>query len=241
VILGIDTATRVCSVALVHERRVIAEAVGGAPSGPRPDGRRPDHAATLMPSIEYLLSRAGCGLDELTGIVLTLGPGSFTGLRIGLSTVKGLAYGSGIPVAGISTLLALAARVDDWRGRICAWLDARKGEVYAGLFERRDTTLYRLRPDTVAPPGRVLRDLAAERGPQPWLFLGEGAQVYRDLILSAVPDGRFAAEELYPSIAAAAALLVEAGSTEAIRAPLESLAPIYLRRSEAELKVRAQP
>lgn len=235
-ILGIDTATPVCSVALVERQSVIAEAVGDAG---QPDGRRPNHAVSLLPAIESLLRRTGRRLDDLAAIALTLGPGSFTGLRIGLSTAKGLAYGSTISVLGISTLLALAARVNDWQGRICACLDARKGEVYAALFERRDKSLHRLQRDTVAQPRNLLRDLAARHGAHPWLFVGDGARLYRDLILSAIPSCRFAMEEGYSSVAAAAALLIEAEHAEAIRAPVDALAPIYVRRSEAELKARA--
>ncbi len=115
-IVGIDTSSATASVALLEDGQLIAErchpgSIAGHVAGLA--GFKSNHAAILIPLIESVVRQARVSLPEVSGIALSIGPGSFTGLRIGLSTVKGLAYGWGIPVVGVSTLLAQAARVGD--------------------------------------------------------------------------------------------------------------------------------
>src|SRR3970282_1974851 len=162
-ILGIDTATATASVALVEEGRVIAEEVRTAlkQSGPHPSGGRGNHAEILLPLIGMVLAKAGVLLPEISAFAVSIGPGSFTGLRIGLSTVKGLAYGWEVPVVGVPTLLAVAARVTGWDGLVCPLLDARKKEVYAALFRKEAETLERLAEDLVCSAEAVLARGAA--------------------------------------------------------------------------------
>lgn len=128
-VLGIETATTVCAVALVRDGNVAAESLLEA-------GRV--HAETLMGQIASVLGPAGA--DALDGIAVSAGPGSFTGLRIGLSVAKGIAFARGIPLAGVPTLEALAAHAagTDHLGpgtRLLAALDARRDEVYCQLFD----------------------------------------------------------------------------------------------------------
>ncbi|HJX11323.1 MAG TPA: tRNA (adenosine(37)-N6)-threonylcarbamoyltransferase complex dimerization subunit type 1 TsaB [Candidatus Binatia bacterium] len=115
-IVGIDTSSATASVALLEDGQLIAErchpgAIAGHAAGLA--GFKSNHAETLLPLIDSVVRQARVSLPEVSGIALSIGPGSFTGLRIGLSTVKGLAYGWGIPVVGVSTLLAHAARIGD--------------------------------------------------------------------------------------------------------------------------------
>jgi tRNA threonylcarbamoyladenosine biosynthesis protein TsaB len=119
-------------------------------------GSKSNRAETLLPLIELLFETTGVLLQDITGFALSIGPGSFTGLRIGLSTVKGLAYGWQIPVVGVSTLFAHAARVTDYGGLICALLDARKNEVYAAVFRKSTDVITRLTEDTVASAANVV-------------------------------------------------------------------------------------
>ena len=127
-ILGVDTATSTASVALIEDGRLVAEEVHssrGSANQSQTVNSRVNHAEIILPLIEAALRKAAASLRDLSGLAVSIGPGSFTGLRIGLSTVKGLAYGLDIPVVGISTLLANAARVNDFDGLICSFLDAR--------------------------------------------------------------------------------------------------------------------
>ena len=146
-IVGIDTSSATASVALLEDGQIIAErchpiSIAGHAAGLA--GFKSNHAEILLPLVESVARQARVSLPEVSGIALSIGPGSFTGLRIGLSTVKGLAYGWGIPVVGVSTLLAQAARVGDFDGVICSFLDARKHEVYAALFRKSKHGLTRL-------------------------------------------------------------------------------------------------
>src|SRR3989337_343256 len=142
-IVGIDTSSATASVALLEDGQIIAErghpsSIAGHAAGLA--GFKSNHAAILIPLIESVARQARVSLPEVSGIALSIGPGSFTGLRIGLSTVKGLAYGWRIPVVGVSTLLRHAATITGWDGLVCPLLDARKKEVYAALFRQEAGT-----------------------------------------------------------------------------------------------------
>ncbi|MGD8530362.1 MAG: tRNA (adenosine(37)-N6)-threonylcarbamoyltransferase complex dimerization subunit type 1 TsaB [Syntrophobacterales bacterium] len=128
-ILAIDTSTRVGSIALVEGPLLKAQNILDI---------RATHNQRLLPGIERILTDAGWSLDDLDGFAVSLGPGSFTGLRIGLSIVKGLAWATGKPLVGVPTLDGLAANVSFVPYMICPILDARKGEIYAALYRQGD-------------------------------------------------------------------------------------------------------
>src|SRR5581483_5852773 len=164
-VLGIDTATQIASVGITRDEEVVAEASNRAAS---------NHTETLLPLIADVLSQAHVSLRDVEGIGVSIGPGSFTGLRIALGTVKGLAYAIGQSVVGIPTLEALAHTVSGWEGLVCPILDARKREVYAALFQRRrNGELVTVLPAQVSPLNAVLTRVSA-----PCLFLGDGVETY---------------------------------------------------------------
>ncbi len=235
-ILGIDTATASASVALVEDGKLVLEETRSAPRHGAPAGRG-NHAEILLPAIETVLSKAGLSLSAIAAFAVSIGPGSFTGLRIGLSTVKGLVYGSEIPVVGIPTLAAIAWKVTAWDGLICPFLDARKKEVYAALFRKRAGALVRLTEDLVSSAEAVIERVAALDGGEPCLFIGDGIQSYGKLITAALGDrSRVTLGESYPSTACAVAQLGEARLARQERDPVGAMVPLYLRPSEAELK-----
>ncbi len=225
-VLGLDTATWFTSVGLVRDGGILAEESRRVQTG---------HADVLLPLVRRLVSRSGIGLTELDGIGVSIGPGSFSGLRVGLNTAKGLCYALGLALVGVSTLEALAATVYDWQGRMCVLLDARRKEVYAAVFVRdQHRRLRRLTPDMVLAPN----ELGAHISP-PCLFLGDGAEAYRGLIQDRYGD---AAQSLswarcHPSGIAVARLALprlEAGESDDVG----KLVPRYVRLSEAERKRR---
>lgn len=237
-LVGIDTSSVTASAAVIDDGQLIAQrcypgsAAGLAADAP---GLRSNHAEILLPLIESVLAQARVALAEMTGLAVAIGPGSFTGLRIGLSTVKGLAYGWGIPVIGVSTLLAQAARVEDFDGLICALLDARKNEVYAALFRRRQDSLARLTDDFLAPVERVI-DRARATG-VPCLFIGDGVRRYEKRLIDGLGDmARRCAENSVCSCAAAVARLGMERLRRSESDDLGQLVPVYLRPSEAEAK-----
>lgn len=241
-ILGIDTATSTASVALVENGTIIADErylENSCSSRSKFTQPKVGHSEIILPLIESVFVAARCSLANVDGIAVSIGPGSFTGLRIGLSTVKGLAYGSQCPVAGVSTLWANAARVTDFTGVVCSLFDARKKEVYVSFFRRAADALTRLTEDAVAPVSTVIEQARNLAGGAPCLFIGDGAGVYRDVLGASFGNkGRCCAGERYPSLASAVARLGEARLQVSDGDLLSAMAPVYLRASEAEMKRR---
>jgi tRNA threonylcarbamoyladenosine biosynthesis protein TsaB len=236
-ILGLDTSLSVASVAISEDGRVVAEDV--YPRQRTAGGAKSNHAEIILPLIDSVLQRAGIGLSDVAGIAVSIGPGSFTGVRIGLSTVKGLAYGTGIPAIGISTLQAIAARVAGFEGMVCPVLDARKGEVYGAIFRKHGNQLERLTEDTLMTIANFLEELRDLGRPARCLLIGDGATVCRSLVQKA-PDLQIhtADEDAMPSAAAAIALLSERQFTDHRALRLDDLAPVYLRRPECESRMK---
>jgi tRNA threonylcarbamoyladenosine biosynthesis protein TsaB len=237
-IIGIDTATKAASVALVDDGIVIAEE--SHPSrAPADNGDRhhdkSNHAETILPLLDSLLQSTGMSLQEVNGLALSIGPGSFTGLRIGLSTVKGLAYGSQLPVVGVSTLLAQAARVSHYKGLICTLLDARKNEVYAALFEKTGDAIHRISGDSVVPAAEIVEVIRPRAKGAPCLMVGDGAVAYKPSLLQQLGGGALFHTGDFPlSGAASVARLSEHRFRSNNVDDLGSLTPVYLRRSQAE-------
>jgi tRNA threonylcarbamoyladenosine biosynthesis protein TsaB len=185
----------------------------------------------LFPAIDQVLAAAGVGLAEVDAFAVVHGPGAFTGLRVGVAAIKGLAQASGKPVVGVSALQALALQGGESDLPVCALLDARKGEVYAGLFQWQQGRPQRLQPEQVAPPECVL---AAIKGPV--CFVGDGASVYRTLIVRQLgSQACFVPWAFSPLRAASVAVL----ALDVLRNGAESspllLEPVYIRLSEAEI------
>ncbi len=243
-ILGVDSATANASVALVDDGELLAEEVlvttkeVNAAAAPQLRG---NHAEIILPLIESVLSKARLTVTDLAGIAVSIGPGSFTGLRIGLATVKGVAYDSGVPVVGISTLHANAARVTNFDGLICSMLDARKGEVYMSLFRRSGENLTRITTDTVMSINYAIdamrnhHSCAADGASL--LVVGDGAKAYEKLLSDSFgTTALLSASENYPSVASRIAIIAHSRIMTQSVEDVGTLAPVYLRRAEAENK-----
>ena len=223
-ILAIDTASSVSSVAVASEGKLQAEVTVEA-------GRT--HSETLLSHIEGALSFAGVERSTLTGVAVSIGPGSFTGLRIGLATAKAIAYGLSIPLVGVSTLAALALAVPVSDVHTLALMDAQKGNAYAGLYEWRDGSLHEVRPVRVAPLAEAIAE-AADRG-KPVLLTGELA-VKKRARLGNLPDNvTLAPAHLLTARASHVAWLGIARLAAGECDDLMTLEPFYIRRSEAEV------
>jgi len=208
--LGIDTATRRGSVALAPAGSVRLLQPGGG------------HAPELLEAIDALLASAGAGPKELAGIAVALGPGSFTGVRVGLATAKGLGYSLGIPVDGLSSLelLARAARLPPG-SLVCAAIEAGRGEVYAARFRMTGEAVERLNEDTALTPARLIETLEGR------VFVaGDGAA----RVVAAAPDRltEAAVAPLAPILAAWAAQRLAEGAPYRPGEPL----PNYVRPSD---------
>ena len=216
-VLGIDTATAIASVGIA------------SPAGPvveRTLGVKGNHARTTLPLIDEVLTAASMRLKDLRRIAVSIGPGSFTGLRIGLSVAKGLGMATGLPVVGVATLDAYARAAGQRQGTVIAVLDARKGEVYAAGYRWRDSELVRTFGPIAVIPALLIERLAA-----PCTLIGDGVDAYEALWRSvpAVVEALRLSER--PPSGAAVAALGARGDAE----PLELLEPIYCRAAEAEV------
>ncbi|RMD96624.1 MAG: tRNA (adenosine(37)-N6)-threonylcarbamoyltransferase complex dimerization subunit type 1 TsaB [Deltaproteobacteria bacterium] len=233
-ILAFDTSTAAGTVTLTEGEGLIATRTFVS-------GR--SHAERLLPAILDLLGEAGVALDDLDAIAVAAGPGSFTGLRIGLATAKGLARSTGKPLHALSTLEAMAWNLSPVQGLLCPLLDARKKEVYAALFrgEGRGRPI-RLTPDGVLALEQVVEYL--ERfAPEPVLFFGEGAQRYAVRLRERLGE-RFQEAPIHHGACTGYAIAMLAlAEIEAGAPPLspEALTPRYLRPPEAEVKRLHRP
>lgn len=222
-VLGIETATPVGSVALVDGRGLRAEFRLAAPRV---------YTEALIGEVARLLREESLRLEDLDGYAISIGPGSFTGIRVGLATVKGLARACPKPTAVVSTLEALA-----WQGRqmpnrdgrlLCSVLDARQQHVFAALYRWEGEALRCIMPPAAMRP-EALRDLIVE----PTLFLGPGADLYPMLWESPGALGRDASPGAIPCSAAAVA---ECGAEQLRNGEgraASGVVPMYLRRAVA--------
>jgi tRNA threonylcarbamoyladenosine biosynthesis protein TsaB len=241
-ILGIDTATAVASVALVEDGKLVAEEIQNK-SDELSDGTgvppRGSHAEIVIPLIQSMLAKTRMGTADLSGLAVSIGPGSFTGLRIGLATAKGIAYECGLPLVGVSTLHANAARVTGFEGIICSLLDARKSEVYFALFRGEADQIKRITEDAITPISGALEQVmkCEDAVSGSLLFIGDGARVYEKLLTSKFGvSAQISAGNGYSSVAAQVSSLAQRRFHAQMTDDIARLVPVYLRPSEAETK-----
>jgi len=192
------------------------------------------HSAQLMPAVDYVLKTAGRALDELDALAVALGPGSFTGLRIGMSTMKGLAVATSKPLIGIPTLEAMAWAFPYCPHSICPMLDARMSEVYAAFFEADAGKVSRRSKDLVLSVSDLLKDARENT-----LFFGTGAQRYREEIIAIMGEhAHFASPEISGARASTVGLLALERLRQGKVDDIDSLEPLYVRESQAIEKER---
>lgn len=176
--LAIDTATNSGGVAVSRNSEVIGKLMVKTPL---------QYSDRIIYYIDFLLEQLSIGIEDVGCYVVAHGPGSFTGLRIGLATTKALCQGRECPGVGVSTLEALAYRFRGAAERVAPMIDARRQQVYGGVYECRDGQVKGVQPVTVLPPAAWLKQLPEE----PCLFVGDGAQMYHQTILALRPKDRF--------------------------------------------------
>ncbi|CEP69247.1 tRNA threonylcarbamoyl adenosine modification protein YeaZ [Moorella glycerini] len=222
-VLGLDSATQVAGVALIDGDRLVAELFFNT---------RKNHSQRLLPMIATLLREAGVKLADLDGLAVALGPGSFTGLRIGLATVKGLAHAAQKPVAGIPTLDGLAWNAWEVPGLVCPVLYARRQEVYTALYRWQEGELCRLTPYQALDPYSLVDSLKSST--MPVYFLGDGVAPYWEVWQQLGTRARFLPSTSTLPRAAQIARLGRERLLAGKEDDLFQLKPLYLRPSPAE-------
>lgn len=223
IILGIETATLQVGCAVGGVEGVLASFTAAR-------GRR--HAETLVPAVQFVCEQAQVGLDEVSVVAVDVGPGLFTGLRVGVATAKALALALRVPMVGQSSLDLLAFALHHTDGLIATVVDARRGEVFAALYRPVPGGVQRVAEPRVCAPDRLASELMAMG--EDCLLVGDGAVRYASTFDDArhlsIADGAFA----HPSPAA----LVQLAHARAVREEFvqpSELEPLYLRKADAEI------
>lgn len=237
-ILAVDTSAKPVSCALAEDGRVLASFYANTGL---------THSQTLMPMIENLLRISGRSVADLDVLAVNAGPGSFTGVRIGVSAVKGLAFTENLPCVPVSTLLSMAENVATNPSEIvCSLMDARCQQVYGALFERdSDGNLLRICPDaalTVAEMGEMLSALQKQPRYQsrPIVLVGDGSELCYRLWKDSIPNVQLAPASVRYQNASATAVIACQYFNKGQTVSAEELQPVYLRLPQAERELNAR-
>lgn len=222
-ILAIETSTLTSSVALLKNGSLAAELSIHT---------KKTHSEMLMPNIEQMLVLAGADRKDLSAVAVSIGPGSFTGLRIGLSTAKALAYALNIPIVGVPTLTALAYNCPIPGALLSPMLDAQKGNVYQALYKWQNGQMHEVIPARVIGFDAALDELNSQD--LPTILLGEIAVANGDKIRSFTPKIAQAEAHIIMPRAGSVAALGQRMLLEGTSHNVMTLDPFYIRRSEAE-------
>jgi tRNA threonylcarbamoyladenosine biosynthesis protein TsaB len=225
-ILAVDTATQTCSVAIIDDSTLLIEITTGI---------KQTHSRHLLDLINTAMGMAGLAISGVDGFAVSVGPGSFTGLRIGISTIKGLAFASGKPAVGISSLDALAWQCAQVAWVIYAMVDARRQEVYFCRYRFQNGELKKESTEQVASPREALRGIC-----EPCIFVGNGAQIYHKIISAELGElGFFASPSQHTIRASSIAYLSVSRFDQYETNDIALLVPHYIRKSDAILKAKS--
>ena len=216
-ILAIESSAVTAGVAVLQDGRLLAQSMSDCGL---------THSKTLMPQVEQLLAACSLSPADLGLIAVANGPGSFTGVRIGVSCAAGLAFAAGIPALGVSTLEAMAYGASYHEGLVCPVMDARRNEVYTALFRIEGGKVTRLMEDSAIPISMLAERLAAHSACA--YLVGDGAHLAHEQI----PGTRLAPVHVRKQQADGVVLCALARLNEAVAA--RELKPVYLRLSQAE-------
>ena len=223
-ILGIDTCSMSSSASVVSEDRMIATFSVN---------HKKTHSERIMPQIEDMLEAADISIDEIDAFAASVGPGSFTGVRIGVATVKALAQAQKKPCIAVSALEGLATNALNFDGIISPILDARRNQVYNALFESNGKNITRLCADRALPLLELLEDL--KKTDRNIMFVGDGVPVFKDIITDSLKDRAFFATlPLVFNQASSIALIGLEKFKNGDTISYEKLVPEYVRLSQAE-------
>ena len=222
-ILAFETSAKAASVALTENGKLLGESYQNTGL---------THSQTLMVMAQDLLKQCGKTVNDITALAVAEGPGSFTGVRIGVAAAKGFAWGREIPCYGISTLEAMAASLGAYEGHICACMDARRNQVYNAVFYVNQSSLERFSEDRAISLADLKNELEHIDGP---IFLvGDGAELTYKTLSADIPELILPPEHRRHQRAVGVALLAEAKALAGEKGDANALTPNYLRLSQAE-------
>ena len=222
-ILAFETSAKAASVALTEDGKLLGESYQNTGL---------THSQTLMVMAEDLLKQCGKTVNDITAVAVAEGPGSFTGVRIGVAAAKGFAWGRELPCYGISTLEAMALSLGVWEGHVCACMDARRNQVYNARFFAGHGNLTRFKEDRAISLAELKTELEHVSGP---IFLvGDGAELTYKTLAKQIPNLILPPEHHRHQRAVGVALLAQKKAAAGETGDGNALNPNYLRLSQAE-------
>lgn len=222
-ILAFETSAKAASVALLHD---------GVLEGAAYQNTGLTHSQTLLVMAQDVLAQCGCTVSDVDAVAVAAGPGSFTGVRIGVAAAKGFAWGAELPCYGVSTLEAMALSLGAWEGTVCACMDARRAQVYNALFQAKTGTLTRLTPDRAIALEELAQELEAVSGPV--FLVGDGSSLTYRTLQDKIPGLVLPPEHRLHQRAEGVALLAAQKIAAGEPGDGAALSPNYLRLSQAE-------
>ena len=222
-ILSLETSAKAVSAAVVEDGRVLAYAYQNVGL---------THSVTLMPMVDAMLQNAGMTPADVDCVAVACGPGSFTGLRIGVSAAKGLAWALEKPCCAVSTLEAMAYNAALHTGTVVCAMDARRSQIYNAVFHCRDGVLTRRTPDRAIGLSELAEALKNDENPK--IIVGDGATLCYNYLSEQGIDCRLAPPDRIMQSAAGVALAAEEMVRQGRTVSAQELAPVYLRLSQAE-------
>ena len=222
-ILALETSAKAVSAAVSEDGRILC-------AGYQDTGLT--HSRTLMPIVEGILKNTGLTVQDCDAVAVAAGPGSFTGIRIGVAAAKGLAFAAGKPAAGVSTLEAMAWNIAHMDALVVCAMDARRGQIYNALFDARCGSLTRRTPDRAIS----LEELAGELRnlPGPMVAVGDGGRLCQAFLQEQGLPCRLAPAHLVMQNAMSVALCAEAMARDGKLVSAQELLPVYLRPVQAQ-------
>ena len=222
-ILSLETSAKSASAAVTENGTVLA-------SSYQCSGLT--HSRTLMPMVEDMLRNAELRLSDMDAVAVAAGPGSFTGLRIGVAAAKGLAWGGKLPCYGVSTLEAMALSLGVWQGYVCPVMDARRSQVYNALFYVNQGKLERITPDRAISLAELGEEI--KNKPELVFLVGDGSNLCYNTLLETVPNLVLPPEHRMHQRAVGVALAAQQKIDAGESGDGAALTPNYLRLSQAE-------
>lgn len=224
--MGIDSSTPLSSVAVLKDGHIIDQAELLKNS---------TFSNQVLVLVDKILARSNIKLNDLDGLCLTIGPGSFTGLRVGVSLLKGLIMATSKPFVTIDTLEATALMAMPTNNKICAILDAKKKELYTAFFQATNNKVKRLTPDRAITSEQLCDEIL-----EPTIFVGNGLDSYSEFLANRLGKNFLPKHNLTTTVAACAARIAEEQFDTNKRFDLNKLIIKYVRKSEAEIKLSEQ-
>lgn len=228
-VLSVDSSSSTATCALVKDDEILGEINLN---------NKKQHSVILMNLIDTLLKEYDIEINSLDGFVISRGPGSFTGLRIGMATLKGLAFGSNKPLTSVSTLDALAYNVVSFNGIICPIMDALRENVYTCFYKAENNSLVPLIEENCLSINELV-DILKEKN-LPIIFVGDGVSKHKEYLKESLPNCFFAANHSnFPKASSVGELGIKK-IIDGVVEDLNSINPIYLRKSQAEREYEAR-